>query len=133
MATLHSVHLPAGHHRRAFVRVGGGGAGGKPAVGGTAGKLDLGVTTGPLARNWWQSWGSSDLSTVDTFERQAGKHAAIVMWYADWQHSARSLASQLERGRTPREHTRDQLGALGRDQGAVGPATALPLEQHYQR
>ncbi|MBV9802333.1 MAG: hypothetical protein JO130_04060, partial [Solirubrobacterales bacterium] len=54
---------------------------GKPAAG-SAGTLDLGVSTGPLARNWWKPWQASELSTVDTFERQAGNHAAIIMWYA---------------------------------------------------
>lgn len=61
----------------------------------TARTLDLGVTTGPLARNWWQPWGKSELETVDSFERQAGKHAGIVMWYADWQHSPAPSLSQL--------------------------------------
>jgi hypothetical protein len=69
------------------------------------GALALGVTTGPLARNWWKPWGASSLSTVGTFEREADKHAAIVMWYADWQHNARPLTSQLKaierRGSTP--------------------------------
>jgi Glycosyl hydrolase family 26 len=59
------------------------------------GTLQLGVTTGPLARNWWQPWKQSDLSTVDTFEHEAGKHAPIVMWYADWQHTKLPLDSQL--------------------------------------
>jgi hypothetical protein len=67
--------------------------------------LDLGVTTGPLARNWWKLWTQSDLSTVDTFESEAGKHAAIVMWYADWQHNSLPLVSQLnaieKRGSVP--------------------------------
>jgi glycosyl hydrolase family 26 len=58
-------------------------------------KLRLGVTTAPLARNWWAAWTQSDLDTVSTFERQAGKAAAIVMWYADWQHNAKPLVSQL--------------------------------------
>lgn len=57
--------------------------------------LMLGVTTAPLARNWWQPWTQSDLSTVSEFEQQAGKAAAIVMWYADWQHNTRPLVSQL--------------------------------------
>jgi Glycosyl hydrolase family 26 len=69
------------------------------------GTLDLGVTTDPLARDWWKPWKSSDLSTVDAFEREAGKHAALVMWYADWQHNKRPLTSQLNaiarRGSTP--------------------------------
>ena len=59
------------------------------------GTLDLGVTTGPLARNWWKAWQPSDLSTVTTFEREAGNHAAIVMWYADWQHNRLPSTSQL--------------------------------------
>lgn len=67
---------------------------GKPALS-SAGTLDLGVTTGPLARNWWKTWQPSDLSTVNTFERQAGKHAAIVMWYADWQHNKQPRIDQL--------------------------------------
>jgi hypothetical protein len=77
---------------------------GKPAVG-HPGTLDLGVTTGPLARNWWKPWQPSDLSTVNGFERAAGKHAAIVMWYADWRHDARPNLTQLKaiarRGSTP--------------------------------
>jgi Glycosyl hydrolase family 26 len=77
---------------------------GKPALG-TAGKLDLGVTTDSLARDWWNAWRSSDLSTVNAFERKAGKHAAIVMWYADWQHTKLPSTSQLnaiaQRGSTP--------------------------------
>ena len=71
----------------------------------TSATLDLGVTTEPLARNWWTPWQPSDLSTVDTFEREAGKAAAIVMWYADWQHNVLPLTSQLNaierRGSTP--------------------------------
>ena len=55
---------------------------GKPALG-SAGTLDLGVTTGPLARDWFKPWQPSDLSTVKAFEREAGKHTAIIMWYAD--------------------------------------------------
>jgi hypothetical protein len=59
------------------------------------GTLELGVTTGPLTRNWWRPWTPADLTTVRTFESEAGKHAVIVMWYADWQHSRRPLLSQL--------------------------------------
>jgi hypothetical protein len=77
---------------------------GKTAMG-VAGKLDLGVTTDPLARDWWKAWKTTDLSTVNAFERQAGKHAAIVMWYADWQHNKLPSTSQLnaiaQRGSTP--------------------------------
>ena len=77
----------------------------KTALKATSGTLNLGVTTDPLARNWWEPWQASDLSTVDTFERQAGKPAAIVMWYADWQHNPLPSTSQLNaierRGSTP--------------------------------
>jgi beta-mannanase len=66
-----------------------------PAKAARAGALELGVTTGPLARNWWAPWTSSDLSTVTSFERDAGKHAAIVMWYADWAHNASPSVAQL--------------------------------------
>jgi Glycosyl hydrolase family 26 len=76
-----------------------------PATGSVKATLDLGVTTAPLAQNWWEPWQASDLSTVDTFENEAGKHAQIVMWYADWQHSKLPLTSQLnaieQRGSTP--------------------------------
>src|SRR6185312_4863328 len=67
---------------------------GRPAIG-SIGKLDLGVTTDPLARGWWKAWKSSDLNTVNAFEREAGKHAAIVMLYADWQHNKLPSTSQL--------------------------------------
>ena len=77
---------------------------GQPAVA-SAGTLNLGVTTDPLARDWWKPWKPSDLSTVDAFEGEADKHAAIVMWYADWQHNPAPSTSQLnavaQRGSTP--------------------------------
>lgn len=77
---------------------------GKPASM-SSGRLDLGVTTDPLARDWWKAWKASDLSTVNAFERQAGKHAAIVMWYSDWEHNKLPSTAQLnaiaQRGSTP--------------------------------
>jgi cellulose synthase (UDP-forming) len=54
--------------------------------------VDIGVTTPPLASNATQPWTAADLSTVNAFEREIDKHASVVMWYADWQHSAPSLA-----------------------------------------
>jgi beta-mannanase len=76
-----------------------------PAAPATATGLQLGVTTQPLARNWWSAWKQSDLKTVDTFERDAAHHASIVMWYADWQHNTAPLRSQLnaiaDRGSVP--------------------------------
>ena len=65
-------------------------------MGSSGATLQLGVTTGPLARNWFKPWQQSDLATVDTFESQASKHAAIVMWYADWQHGTLPLTDQLD-------------------------------------
>jgi hypothetical protein len=58
--------------------------------------FQIGVTTAPLSRNWWRPWDTADLSTVNAFEQDAGKHAAIVMWYADWAHNSRPAASQLQ-------------------------------------
>jgi beta-mannanase len=58
-------------------------------------RLQLGVATAPLARNWWRPWKASDLKTVDAFEQHAGADASIVSWYADWQHNALPLTSQL--------------------------------------
>ncbi len=66
-----------------------------PAVVPRGATVDVGVTTPPLARNGYQPWTAADLSTVNQFERDAHKHASVVMWYADWQHSLPSL-TQLE-------------------------------------
>jgi cellulose synthase (UDP-forming) len=57
--------------------------------------VDIGVTTLPLASNATKPWTAADLSTVNAFEQDIDKHASVVMWYADWQDSAPSLA-QLE-------------------------------------
>lgn len=57
-------------------------------------QIVLGVTTTPLARNWWRQWRLRDLESVNRFERDVGAHAQIVMWYADWEHDALTL-SQL--------------------------------------
>jgi beta-mannanase len=46
--------------------------------------VDLGVTTGPMARNAWRVWSARDLRTVEAFERAAHKRVSVVMWYADW-------------------------------------------------
>ena len=54
--------------------------------------VDIGVTTLPLASNATQPWTAADLSTVNAFERDIDKHASVLMWYADWAHSAPSLA-----------------------------------------
>jgi hypothetical protein len=57
--------------------------------------LEVGVTTSPLAQNSWRLWRQSDLTSVNAFEQVVQRHANIVMWYADWQHS-RLEPSQLE-------------------------------------
>jgi beta-mannanase len=57
--------------------------------------VDVGVTTAPLSRNAWRQWRPSDLETVNVFERDARKHASIIMWYSDWQHNASVPLAQL--------------------------------------
>lgn len=56
----------------------------------------IGVTTGPLARNWWHPWQPSDLASVDSFENDARTHATIVMWFADWRHNRLPSPTQLK-------------------------------------
>ncbi|HEX4282788.1 MAG TPA: glycosyltransferase family 2 protein [Solirubrobacteraceae bacterium] len=63
----------------------------QPAVVPKGATVDVGVTTEPLAANGSQPWTARDLSTVNAFEQAVHKHASVVMWYADWQHSAPSL------------------------------------------
>jgi beta-mannanase len=55
-------------------------------------RIDLGVTTLPLAQNAWRAWGSADIQSVSQFEHAAHKHVSVVMWYADLQHSRPDLA-----------------------------------------
>ncbi len=57
--------------------------------------VSLGVTTTPLAQNWWRQWRPGDLRTVSRFERATHVHAQIVMWYADWQHNGSPPVAQL--------------------------------------
>ncbi len=63
----------------------------QPAVAAAHSSVDVGVTTTPLASNGSRPWTARDLWTVNAFERDIHKHANVVMWYADWQHSAPSL------------------------------------------
>ncbi len=46
--------------------------------------LAIGVSTLSLARNATDPWEPADLEEVDDFERRAGVHAGIVMWFADF-------------------------------------------------
>jgi cellulose synthase/poly-beta-1,6-N-acetylglucosamine synthase-like glycosyltransferase/beta-mannanase len=64
----------------------------QPAVAAAHSSVDVGVTTLPLASNSTRPFTARDLWTVNAFERDIHKHANVVMWYADWQHSAPSLA-----------------------------------------
>jgi mannan endo-1,4-beta-mannosidase len=54
-------------------------------------RVDVGVTTTPLARNEWRVWQPSDLASVDSFEHLARKHLSVVMWYSDWEHNSLSV------------------------------------------
>jgi hypothetical protein len=63
--------------------------------------FELGVATDPLARNSWKPWQSDDLRTVNAFERAVHRHADVVMFYADWEHSkfsSQQLAAIATRG-----------------------------------
>jgi hypothetical protein len=61
---------------------------------GAPARLQLGVTTLALARNAARPWRSADLQEVNQFEQDARRHADIVMWFADWAHTADFDASQ---------------------------------------
>lgn len=50
----------------------------------SADAVRIGVTTLALARNSTRPWTTDDLAEVDAFERRAGRHADIVMWFCDW-------------------------------------------------
>ncbi len=68
------------------------------------GKVDVGVTTLPLASQAVRPWTPSDLQSVNSFEQAAHKHASIVMWYSDWLQgppSLQQLRSVAQRGSTP--------------------------------
>lgn len=47
-------------------------------------RVDVGLTTLPLAQNAFRRWKGSDLETVNAWEQMIRKHASVVMWYADW-------------------------------------------------
>jgi len=74
----------------------GGGAAGSSRPGAPAsipqGTVDVGVVTAPLALNEFRPWNKADLSSVAVFERQADKHATVVMWYADWTQATPDVA-----------------------------------------
>jgi hypothetical protein len=67
-----------------------------PLAPSAAATVDVGVTTGPLARNSWRAWQPADLQTVNAFEHVAQKHVSVVMWYADWSHSSSPSLAQLQ-------------------------------------
>jgi beta-mannanase len=75
-----------------------------PVLPAASARIDIGVTTLPLARNSWRPWEPSDLDTVNAWEQAIRKHASVVMWYADWTSPAPSLAqleAVAERGSVP--------------------------------
>jgi mannan endo-1,4-beta-mannosidase len=51
-------------------------------------RLHLGVTTLALARNAYRPWRAADLEQVNAFEQHARRHADVIMWFADWAHTA---------------------------------------------
>jgi glycosyl hydrolase family 26 len=55
---------------------------------GPAPRLQLGVTTLALSRNAYRPWRAADLEQVNRFEQDARRHADVVMWFADWAHTA---------------------------------------------
>jgi mannan endo-1,4-beta-mannosidase len=66
--------------------------------------LEVGATTGPLARNSWEPWKPEDLRSVNAFEQAGHRHAEVVMFYADWEHtsfSSRQLEAIAARGAIP--------------------------------
>ena len=65
-------------------------------------------------------------SEVNGFEQHARRHADIVMWFADWAHSAHFDAAQAARSR-PAAASRRSPGSPGTRPRAAGQPTALPL------
>ena len=64
----------------------------------------LGVMTISFAQNTFVPWKRSDLSEVRSFERRAGQHADIVMWFCDWERCRfrpRQAAAVRRRGSIP--------------------------------
>jgi beta-mannanase len=81
-----------------------------------AARVDVGVTTLPLARNSWRAWRASDLETVNGFEHAIRKHVSVVMWYTDWANgkiSLTQLKAVASRGSIP-EITWEPWNSLAR-------------------
>jgi beta-mannanase len=76
----------------------------RPAAGDPP-RVELGVTTPALAADSARPWRLGDLEQVDAFERDARRHADIVMWFADWAHvpnfDAQQAATVAARGSVP--------------------------------
>jgi beta-mannanase len=68
-------------------------------------RVELGVITPAFARDSARRWRPSDLQQVDAFERDARRHAGIVVWFADWAHvksfDARQASAVAARGSVP--------------------------------
>lgn len=83
-----------------------------PASAPGAQSFELGVATDPLARNHFRPWKPADLGSVNAFEHGAHRHADVVMFYGDWEHSSFSA---------------EQLGAIA-DRGSVPEITWEPWD-----
>jgi cellulose synthase (UDP-forming) len=66
-----------------------------PASVSFAPRLELGVSTESLAINSYRAWQPAALREINSFEHAARAHAAIVMWFADWQHVPAPNLAQL--------------------------------------
>jgi mannan endo-1,4-beta-mannosidase len=95
-------------------------------------RVDIGVTTVPLARNSWDRWTPSDLRTVNAWEQAIRKHASVVMWYSDWTTSPpplRQLNAVARRGSVP-EITWEPWQSFGRLRQK--PGKPIKLQPRYR-
>lgn len=95
-------------------------------------RVDIGVTTLPLAKNSWDRWKTSDLRGVNAWEQAIRKHASVVMWYADWTTSPpplRQLNAVARRGSIP-EITWEPWQSFGRLRQR--PGMPVKLQPRYR-
>jgi cellulose synthase (UDP-forming) len=77
---------------------------GVPSAADAQSRIAIGITTPALTVNTTRPWGIGDLAEINGFERTANKHADVVLWFADWQHTRldlRQLAAIAARGSVP--------------------------------
>ncbi|MFL6670613.1 MAG: glycoside hydrolase family 26 protein [Burkholderia ambifaria] len=95
-------------------------------------RVDIGLTTLPLAKNSWDRWTTSDLRSVNAWEQAVRKHASVVMWYADWTTSPpplRQLNALARRGSIP-EITWEPWQSFGRLRQR--PGIPVKLQPRYR-